>query len=330
MSWPSTVSSFTNPQPTDRLNNPSHSSIETAQNTNLTAIQTFIGVEGASSTVGTLIYDIRSPGSNGGGHVQTANKGGTGQTTFTKGDILVAQSASVLSKLAVGASGQALYADPTQQLGVRWGGSSSVVCGVSSTLVYVKSLTANYVIVTAIGAGGSGGCGNAVNAGYGGGGGAYNQQIIPAGNLPSSVLVVVGAGGASQAGFNTPGSGGGNTTFGTNIIIAGGGGPGGTSSSGTAGTAGSVAGIYSILGISGGVGATNSGVDTPGSGGGAGASGATTSVAGRNSSLNGNGGLGTPNTAGNPGSVYGGGGSGSPAGSVSGAGAPGYISIVEF
>lgn len=120
MTYPSTISTFTNPLSSDRLNNPAHSAIETAQNTGLKQVQTFLGVEGPSSTLGTLIYDVRSPGSDGGGHVQTAVKGGTGQTTFTKGDILIAQSASVLAKLAVGLDTQILAANSSVGAGVNW------------------------------------------------------------------------------------------------------------------------------------------------------------------------------------------------------------------
>lgn len=119
MAYPSTISSFTNPAPTDRLNNPSHSSIETAQNAGLTEIQTFLGTTN-TSVLGTLLYDVRSPNSNGGGHVQTANKGGTGQTSYTKGDLLVATSASVLSKLAVGNNNYVLEANSSVAAGVRW------------------------------------------------------------------------------------------------------------------------------------------------------------------------------------------------------------------
>lgn len=71
--------------------------------------------------MGSLFYDIRSPDSNGGGHVQTANKGGTGQTTYTKGDLLVATSSSVIAKLAVSSvSGDVLVADVNQTAGMKW------------------------------------------------------------------------------------------------------------------------------------------------------------------------------------------------------------------
>ena len=120
MPFPSTLSSLTNPNPTDRLNAPSHSSIESAQNDAIEQLERVIGVEGASSVVGSLEYLIKSPDSNGGGHVQTANKGGTGQTSYTKGDVLVATSSSVLSKLAVGADGTFLKANASVAAGVEW------------------------------------------------------------------------------------------------------------------------------------------------------------------------------------------------------------------
>ncbi len=120
MAYPSVITGFTNPLATQRLNAPSHSGIETAQNTDLTAIETFLGTEGNTSTLGTLIYDVRSAGSGGGGHVQTAVLGGTGQVTYTKGDILVATSPSVLTKLAVGSDNQVLTVNSSVAAGINW------------------------------------------------------------------------------------------------------------------------------------------------------------------------------------------------------------------
>ena len=110
MAYPSVLSALSNPNATDRLNSPSHSSLHQSENSAITQVETFLGLEGSASTVGTLIYDVRSPASNGGGHVQTANKGGTGQVTFNKGDTLVAQSSSVISKLSVGSMGDFVFA----------------------------------------------------------------------------------------------------------------------------------------------------------------------------------------------------------------------------
>lgn len=119
MAFPSTISTFTNPQANDRLNNPSHSSIESAQNTALLEIENYLGTT-ATSALGTLIGDLKNPLSDGGGHVQGVNKGGTGQTAYTKGDLLIASSSSVLAKLGLGVSGQVLTADNTQTSGVKW------------------------------------------------------------------------------------------------------------------------------------------------------------------------------------------------------------------
>lgn len=118
--YPSVITGFTNPLATQRLNAPSHSGIETAQNTDLTAIETFLGTEGNTSTIGTLIYDVRSAGSNGGGHVQATNVGGTGQTSYNKGDLLIASSSSVLTRLAVASDGMILQTNSSVATGINW------------------------------------------------------------------------------------------------------------------------------------------------------------------------------------------------------------------
>lgn len=132
MPWPSVIASYSNPLPTDRLNSPSHSSVETAQNTSLSEMETFIGT--ISSVSGTLMYDIRGANSKGGGHVQGVEFGGTRLTSYTKGDILAASSSSVLGKVAVGTDNQVLTADSTQTSGVTW-----------TTPVAVKANIASYI-----------------------------------------------------------------------------------------------------------------------------------------------------------------------------------------
>lgn len=136
--YPSTFSAFNRPTSTDRLNNPSHSALHNTQSSAIGQLEAVIGLA-TSSTLGSLMYDIRSPDSNGGGHIQTANKGGTGQVTYTKGDLLVASSPSVLTKLAVGGTtGDSLRVDPTSPVGVSWGnptGNKLVVSPVSSSVV---------------------------------------------------------------------------------------------------------------------------------------------------------------------------------------------------
>ncbi len=121
MAFPSIVVTLTNPAATNKLNSPSHSGIETAQNNEIIQIENVLGTS-TTSVLGTIIGDLRNPASSGGGHVQAANSGGTGQTSYTKGDILIAQSQSVLAKLAIGTNGNALVADSTQSTGVGWQG----------------------------------------------------------------------------------------------------------------------------------------------------------------------------------------------------------------
>jgi hypothetical protein len=59
-----------------------------------------------------------------------AANGGTGQTTYTKGDLLTAPGGASLNKLAVGTDGQVLTADAASTNGVKWaaaaGGSETV------------------------------------------------------------------------------------------------------------------------------------------------------------------------------------------------------------
>jgi len=144
--FPSILSSYTDPAPTNRLNSPSHSSIESAQNSGLSQLEAVIGVSGASSVVGSYEYIIKSPASDGGGHVQTANKGGTGQTSFNKGDILVATSSSVLSKLAVGSDGQILSANSSMASGINWVNNNRKLAVVSSVGTVGASATETSIV----------------------------------------------------------------------------------------------------------------------------------------------------------------------------------------
>lgn len=114
MAYPSTIASFPTHVDGQTIFAADINNIQTE----VVAIETFVGT--ISSVAGTLENDIRNPLSNGGGHVQQANVGGTGQTSYNKGDLLVASSSSVLSKVSVGTDGQALVADSTQTSGVSY------------------------------------------------------------------------------------------------------------------------------------------------------------------------------------------------------------------
>jgi hypothetical protein len=54
-----------------------------------------------------------------------AANGGTGQSSFTKGDILAAANSTTLNKLAVGTDGQVLTADAASTNGVKWAAASA-------------------------------------------------------------------------------------------------------------------------------------------------------------------------------------------------------------
>jgi len=197
MSFPSTFSAFTRVAPTDRLNNPSHSALHNTVSSALGQVEAVIGVDGDNSVLGTIIGDLRSPGSGGGGHIQTANKGGTGQTSFTKGDILVASSASVLTKLSAGANGLSLRTDSTTATGLTYGSGNTFptvrVYTNPSILTWSKPSTLSYIVVKVLGSGGSGGGSTGGSGGAGGGAGGYCEVKIVASALGSNVQVIVGA-----------------------------------------------------------------------------------------------------------------------------------------
>lgn len=251
--FPSILTSYTNPNPTDRLNSPSHSGIETNQNLGVSQLENVIGVEGATSVVGSFQYLVKSPASNGGGHVQTPGTGGTGQTTYSKGDVLVAQSAAVISKLAITATdGLALVADSTQAVGIKWGVPNnkpnvrifSVNGTTSSVFTWAKPANLSYIRVQVQAAGGGGGSilGN-TKQGSAGAAGGWGVKILSASVLGATERVEVAAGGKVSS--VTTGS----TTFGiTNAaasIIATPGDQG--AQAGTTTTGGSVAGADFVI-----------------------------------------------------------------------------------
>ena len=211
--YPSVITSFPLTSPTDRLNNPSHSGLENLQSSAIGQLQTFIGTN--SSAIGTILYDVRSPESNGGGHIQTANKGGTGQTAYAKGDMLVATSSSVLAKLAVGTDGQGLRADSGTAAGVAWGSTNSIpvtrVYTNASIFAWSKPSFMSYARVIVQGAGGSGNGITTSGGGTGGTGGGYADVLIPASllgaverlQLGGSIVGTTGAGTTNYSGFGT-------------------------------------------------------------------------------------------------------------------------------
>lgn len=333
MAFPSTLSSFSRPSATDRLNSPSHSALHNTVSSALGQVEAVIGVDGISSVVGTMMYDLRSPASSGGGHVQTAVKGGTGQTNFAKGDILVASSTSVLSKLSVGTNGYLVTANSGAATGIQWSSATSVLTANISTpivRVYTTSSVAgwtkpsllSYIVVEGVGGGGGGGAaGAATGAGGGGAGGGYSRRKVLPSVLSVSENIIVGGAGTGGVNGGAAATVGGTTIFGVSSVILATGG-----SAGTVGSAGAAA-----QGVDGGIG-SNGDVNISGGGSGAGIALAANYIGGMGGSSyfgggarsNGSGGTGID------GRVYGAGGSGGSVNNNGGAGSAGVIVITEY
>jgi len=227
MAFPSVLNTFNRPTTTDKLNSPSHSGLHNTVSSALGQVEAMIGVVGNASVVGTLSYDVRSPASGGGGHVQVANKGGTGYTSYTKGDILVAQSSSVLTKLAIGDDGSAIVADASKATGIKWGvpGVKPTIKAYTtpSTMTWYKPSTLSYIKVKMVG-GGGGGAGSGGDDIGGGGGGAsgYSEKVIAASLLGLTEVLIVGSGGNGQNSNSVPGDTGGLSKFGAFVSVVGG------------------------------------------------------------------------------------------------------------
>lgn len=315
MAFPSTLSTFNHPAASDRLNNPSHSALHNTVSSALGQVEAVIGTD--ASTIGTIIGDLRNPLSAGGGHVQTAVTGGTGQTTYTKGDLLAASSSSVLTKLAVGLDGAVLKANSSVATGVQWGslpgnpvvrvysGGGTGGGGSSLLAIWNRPSVLSYAVIEVVGGGGGGGGTTTANeSSGGGGGGGFSRKTVIAANLPLAASMIGGKGGLAGAGTGGVGGTGGTTYFGSVISATGG-----------------VGGTINAEGGDGGLGVGGD-VNIAGQGGGSGFSAAAPAGSGGSSHYGGGGaGIGTAGTP-KVGGLYGGGGGG---GKSSGPDAPGAV-----
>jgi hypothetical protein len=149
--------------------------------------------------------------------------GGTGQTTAT-GAI------NALLPSQTGNSGKYLTTNGTA---AGWEVPvGSVVYEYTANNTWTKPSFGSFALVTIWGGGGSGGR-NAYATG--GGGGACVQRLYRLSELPSSVAITIGAGGAGRSG-NGDGNTGGTTTFGSLLSAYGGAGGDATDNSSTATT----------------------------------------------------------------------------------------------
>ena len=144
--FPSTLTAFTYPTASQRLNSPSHSSIHAEVASAIGNVEAIIGRDGNNSVAGTLLYQIRSADSDGGGHVQAANRGGTGQTAYSKGDVLVATSASALTRLSIGTDGQILAANSSTASGINWISNDVPKVATNASIVTILNATETSVL----------------------------------------------------------------------------------------------------------------------------------------------------------------------------------------
>lgn len=100
------------PAPSTTLAAGGHANLHTFVQDAMIAVQGYLGIVGSAVTT-SITYLVN--------HVTPA-RGGTGLFTYVKGDLLAAQSATVLARVPVGADGNILVADSTQASGMKWAG----------------------------------------------------------------------------------------------------------------------------------------------------------------------------------------------------------------
>lgn len=179
----------------------------------------------------TLTNKTMSTGSVWSGTTIGVASGGTGATSLTANNVILGNGTSAVQFVSPGTSGNVLTSNGTtwQSIAPTTGVN---VQSFTSSGTWTKPSGVRFVRVFCWGGGGSGGRnGVATGVGGGGGGGQLTYSTFDASWLPATVSVTIGAGGAGVSGA-AGGNDGGNTTFGTYLIAAGGA-QGGWTASGT-------------------------------------------------------------------------------------------------
>jgi hypothetical protein len=264
--------------------------------------------------------------------------GGTGQTAYTDGQLLIGNTTTGgLSKSTLTAGSNVTITNANGAITIAsTGGTSANIQVFTSSGIWTKPTGAKVCNVVCIGGGGGGGSGRktangiAGSGGGGGAGGGFSQRLLDAALLGSTEAVTIGAGGAGGGSISANstnganGVAGGTSSFGAYVFSGGGGGGGGGTTS--AGTTGSIANQRTFfLGGAGGAGGQGAG-STPtnsqaGAGGGGGGGGFTTTPAGN---IGGNGGTSLASFA------SGGGGTGGTTGSANGVAGSSVIASQPF
>ena len=205
--------------------------------------------------------------------------GGTGQTTYTDGQLLIGKSTgNTLAKSTLTAgtgitvtNGSGAITITATGLALATGSLVNVQVFTASG-TYTPTIGTNTAFVECLGGGGGGGATTSGSiTGGAGGGGAYAAALVT--GITGTYAIAIGAGGTGGSANTTEsGAAGGDTTFDTTVVVAkgGSGGAGGTGAS-AGGAGGLAASCTGLICVSGGVGGTTVASNAVYAAGGAGA-----------------------------------------------------------